>query len=161
MDIEIEDQCRYDYVEVRVDGGDEDGERFCGTNLPDVQTSTGNRMVVKFLSDFYVTSRGFRASYVIVEPPPPTLAPCDQTLTDIEGEITTPNYPGDYETGRECIYTIQVGVVFFLFLSLNVSSPLEVDMRQCLIPSGLSPCRAVSLICKTLLVLERNELTIT
>ena len=115
MDIEIEDQCRYDYVEVRVDGGDEDGERFCGTNLPDVQTSTGNRMVVKFFSDFYLTSPGFRASYVIVEPPPPTLAPCDQTLTDIEGEITTPNYPGDYEIGRECIYTIQVGVVFFFF----------------------------------------------
>ena len=109
MDIEYEAACGYDYVEVRVDGG-ENGQKFCGTDLPAVQTSTGNQMVVKFSSDGIQVSGGFKASYVIVEPttPEPTVAPCDQTLTDLEGEFTSPNYPSDYENGRICVYTIQV-----------------------------------------------------
>ena len=107
MDIEYQATCGYDYVEV-IDGGSDVGEKFCGSVLPDVQTSSGNEMIVRFFSDGLITDRGFRASYVIVEAPAPTPIPCDQTLTDLEGEFTSPNYPNEYENGRECLYTIQV-----------------------------------------------------
>ena len=67
MDIEPEDNCGYDYVEVRLEGGNVAGEKFCGNALPEDQTSTGNQMVIRFFSDGYIVGRGFRAAYTIID----------------------------------------------------------------------------------------------
>ena len=33
---------------------------------------------------------------------------CGATLTDLTGEITSPNYPGSYQSGRDCTWKIVV-----------------------------------------------------
>ena len=125
MDIEDHASCAYDSVEVRKSDVNSLGESFCGSTLPPVQVSTGNQMLVAFRSDYSVTGRGFRASYVInggstdgpTTPTTTTAAPttqvpeCSQTLTDLEGEITSPNYPNDYDNHRDCTYLIEVSIV--------------------------------------------------
>ena len=39
----------------------------------------------------------------------PSPGQCDETLTDLQGEITSPNFPRNYGNMEECVYTIQVG----------------------------------------------------
>ena len=65
IQIERHETCIYDYVEVR-DGHDETSPligRYCGYFLPDDIKSTGNRMMVKFVSDGSVNKGGFSADF--------------------------------------------------------------------------------------------------
>ena len=46
----------------------------------------------------------------------PTEAPsCVQTLTASEGEITSPNYPSNYDNDQSCLYLIEVRVITTAF----------------------------------------------
>ncbi|XP_071478891.1 bone morphogenetic protein 1 homolog [Diadema antillarum] len=65
FEIERHETCIYDYVEVR-DGHEESSPligRYCGYFLPDDVKSTGNRMMVKFVSDGSVNKGGFSADF--------------------------------------------------------------------------------------------------
>ena len=59
---EYEDECTclYDYVEVSYGSY---SERFCGDTVPEVITSCGSSVVIKFYSDRYITGAGFRAEW--------------------------------------------------------------------------------------------------
>eukprot|EP00794_Sanderia_malayensis_P003627 gene3627-4141_t len=65
MRMEPEARCGYDFVEVR--NGDSSTSpllgRFCGSSLPDVQTSTRGAFWVRFKSDSSSNYRGFSASW--------------------------------------------------------------------------------------------------
>nr|XP_019553875.2 tolloid-like protein 1 [Aedes albopictus]XP_029726403.1 tolloid-like protein 1 [Aedes albopictus] len=66
FEVENHDSCAYDYVEIR-DGDDEDSREigiFCGYKLPPDMRSTGNTMIVKFVSDGSVQKAGFLATLV-------------------------------------------------------------------------------------------------
>ena len=128
MDIEYHDSCGYDDVEVRVSDVNAPGERFCGTTLPPVQTSTGNQLLVAFRSDYSVTGRGFRASYVINDdvdggstttpaatttPVAPTtvtqfVGTCGGDFGGSRGTMASPNYPENYGNRLDCVYSIEV-----------------------------------------------------
>ena len=41
------------------------GQRFCGTSLPPVLRSTGNLMLLRFVTDGSVAYNGFQANYTI------------------------------------------------------------------------------------------------
>jgi len=117
FDIEIEDLCRYDAVEVRKDDINTVGEKFCGNTFPAVQISSSNQMLVSFTSDYSITGRGFRATYVIqgvvstTEVPttnPPVVGTCGGNFVGNQGSLASPNYPNDYDNNLRCVYVIEV-----------------------------------------------------
>nr|CAB3225867.1 Tolloid protein [Phallusia mammillata] len=65
VEIEHEDNCQYDYIEVR-DGSNADSPllaRICGTTIPVPLQSTQNYMWVHLHTDPFVGGGGFSASY--------------------------------------------------------------------------------------------------
>ncbi|XP_033211645.1 tolloid-like protein 2 [Belonocnema kinseyi] len=66
FEIENHDNCVYDYIEVR-DGHNEDSPLigvYCGYKLPPDIRSTGNKLLVKFVSDSSVQKAGFSAMFM-------------------------------------------------------------------------------------------------
>lgn len=66
FEIENHDNCVYDYVEVR-DGHDADSPLigvYCGYKIPADIKSTGNKLLVKFVSDGSVQKAGFSATFM-------------------------------------------------------------------------------------------------
>ncbi|KAF4532823.1 hypothetical protein B566_EDAN002674, partial [Ephemera danica] len=66
FEIEKHDNCVYDYLEVR-DGHSENARslgKFCGYKLPADIHSTGNKLLVKFVSDSSVQKSGFSATFM-------------------------------------------------------------------------------------------------
>lgn len=66
FEIENHDNCVYDYVEVR-DGHNADSPLigvYCGYKIPPDIKSTGNKLLVKFVSDGSVQKAGFSATFM-------------------------------------------------------------------------------------------------
>ncbi|XP_048883839.1 procollagen C-endopeptidase enhancer 2-like [Brienomyrus brachyistius] len=66
FDLEADSYCRYDYVAFFNGGETDDSQRigkFCGTEVPKTIVTSGNNLLVQFVSDLSVTSDGFMASY--------------------------------------------------------------------------------------------------
>jgi len=62
-DFELEDyNCAYDYVEV-FDTNGKSIKKVCGNTKPSPITSTGNKMTIKFKSDYYYNLKGFSATW--------------------------------------------------------------------------------------------------
>ncbi|OCT57140.1 tolloid-like protein 1 [Xenopus laevis] len=65
FELEGNEVCKYDYVEVR-SGLSSDSKlhgKFCGTEVPEVITSQFNNMRIEFKSDNTVSKKGFRAHF--------------------------------------------------------------------------------------------------
>ena len=65
FELEAHRTCQFDYVDV-YDGGDLSSPsigRFCGEVIPDVLRTTGNQMLIHFVSDWSVSRGGFTATY--------------------------------------------------------------------------------------------------
>ncbi|KAJ8266230.1 hypothetical protein GJAV_G00128040 [Gymnothorax javanicus] len=66
FDLEADTYCRFDYVAF-FNGGEKDDSRrigkYCGDRIPVDIVTTGNELLVHFVSDLSVTSDGFMASY--------------------------------------------------------------------------------------------------
>jgi len=60
--IEAEDKCGYDFVEV-FDTNGKSLKKLCGSTKPSPITSTGKTMTVKFHSDYYANMKGFSATW--------------------------------------------------------------------------------------------------
>ncbi|XP_043933037.1 procollagen C-endopeptidase enhancer 2-like isoform X2 [Protopterus annectens] len=68
FDIEQDSYCRYDYVAIFNGGQNDNSKRigkYCGDRSPQPIMSTGNELLIQFVSDLSVTSGGFEASYVM------------------------------------------------------------------------------------------------
>ena len=142
MDLEVHSDCEYDYVEVRVDGGDDAGEKFCGFSLPAVQTSVSNQMVVRFFSDSFVNGFGFRATYLIIDDSGESsissssysssysssdyssssdqefVGTCGGDFVGPRGTLASPNYPENYDNDLDCVYVIEVEANHHVALTL-------------------------------------------
>ncbi|XP_064472120.1 cubilin-like [Ornithodoros turicata] len=117
-DFELESgrSCRWDYVEI-FDGPDDSSElkgRFCGSTGPQHIKSSGSRMFVRFKSDGSNAHRGFNAVYI---------AACGGRYTDLNGTLTSPGYPNEYQGNRNCNYSIEVplnNVIQLTFQMLDI-----------------------------------------
>ena len=65
------------------------GGSYCGKELPEPITSTGNRMFLRFESDLLENRQGFLATWTEVKPP-------NLIEGQTQGEFKTPNYPNKY-----------------------------------------------------------------
>lgn len=69
IDLESDNLCRYDFVDVY--NGHTNGQRigrFCGTFRPGALVSSGNKMMVKMISDANTAGNGFMAMFSASEP---------------------------------------------------------------------------------------------
>uniref|UniRef100_A0A4W3K7X0 Cubilin n=1 Tax=Callorhinchus milii TaxID=7868 RepID=A0A4W3K7X0_CALMI len=107
FNLEYHENCTKDYVELYDRGTVNSGKllgRYCGTSIPPSITSSDNSMSVLFVSDSSIATEGFSASYVSIE----SSTVCTKEFTESTGSLTSPNYPNDYPSLVECIYTITV-----------------------------------------------------
>lgn len=96
--------CRYDKVTL-YGGVDETAPKLvelCHTDKPVKYTSPTNKLFVKFTSDFSFTSRGFKATYRMVD------IMCGGRFSAPTGLIHSTNYPMNYPNNQNCEWLIQV-----------------------------------------------------
>jgi len=94
VDIDIEDDafCGYDYVQV-LDTDNTELLKKCGTGLPEKIVSKGNKLTVKFMTDYSVIAKGFRAKWREVTG--------SVTLGNSEGSIKSPDFPNNYPNNKD------------------------------------------------------------
>ena len=70
MDIERETNCRYDYIQIQdavIYGSGVLPGRLCGSLISKSTFSSYNEtLIVRFVTDGYVTRRGFKARYTVI-----------------------------------------------------------------------------------------------
>ena len=89
LDIESDSHCLYDYVEVH-DGGlaaSPSLGRFCGTKLPEMLESTGNKLWIKFRSDSSTHATGFSADWKWIESSDSNMVDLTSNKSDRSGNI--------------------------------------------------------------------------
>lgn len=110
--------CKTDYFEV-LDGYWHKSPllgRFCGKKIVPMIMSTGNRMIVNYVSQ-HSEFRGFAAEYEAI---------CGGNLTIDSGyKIESPNFPRKYKINKECIWRITVPDRFQVAMEFN-SFDLEI-----------------------------------
>uniref|UniRef100_A0A8C8BEW9 Cubilin n=1 Tax=Otus sunia TaxID=257818 RepID=A0A8C8BEW9_9STRI len=109
-------RCTEDYVEIR-NGGYETSPplgKYCGTDLPPVIISHGNKLWIKFVSDVYGTANGFSAEW------DGTSTGCGGTLMTTSGIFMSPNYPMPYYHNSECYWLLRG----------NRGTPFEIQFEQ-------------------------------
>uniref|UniRef100_A0A8C2FPT7 Metalloendopeptidase n=1 Tax=Cyprinus carpio TaxID=7962 RepID=A0A8C2FPT7_CYPCA len=102
FEIEGNDVCKYDYVEVH-SSLSTDAKlhgKFCGTEKPEAITSQLNSMRVEFKSDNTVSKRGFKAQFFSAN------EQFSYVITSVSGIITSPNWPDKYPSKKACTWTL-------------------------------------------------------
>ncbi|TKS88293.1 CUB and sushi domain-containing protein 3 [Collichthys lucidus] len=99
------------------DGADNHAPRlgsYSGTTIPPLLNSTSNNLYLSFSSDISVSAAGFHLEYT---------AQCGGSMTDVSGVILSPGYPGNYPSGLDCTWTVNLPVGFGIQLQfLNFST---------------------------------------
>ncbi|XP_061178089.1 cubilin-like [Saccostrea echinata] len=141
FDIEAHPSCGYDYVEVR-DGNSLQSPllgRFCGKVIPNVIRSTGNSMLVNFVTDPTVAYGGFRAGYWTTYG---ERQGCGGILNSTSGRFGSVDIDrnGVYEA-QNCKWTIIVGdnkIVNLRFESMDLEEVRDCRYDYVLVHDGLS-----------------------
>ncbi|XP_065114614.1 cubilin [Paramisgurnus dabryanus] len=138
FDVEFHPNCNYDKLEV-YGGPDLSAPRLaqlCTTRPPSNPlqvASTGNSITVRFISDMYVSGKGFNATWQEVQ------GGCGGAVTAPSGEIHSPQYPGKYPDNSDCSWTITVDAghrVFFNFTDLDIEVHYLCDFDYVAIHDG-------------------------
>ncbi|XP_075044351.1 embryonic protein UVS.2-like isoform X2 [Mixophyes fleayi] len=125
FDVVSSPACASDYLRI-YDGSSRSApvllDRACGAGqLPPV-ISSGNTMLLEFISDNGTEATGFTASYSTVT--------CGATLTSTMGNISSPNYPSNYPPSTDCAWVITAPTGFVV--SLNMTDfDVEYTTRNC------------------------------
>ncbi|XP_077580570.1 neuropilin-1a-like [Stigmatopora nigra] len=102
---DLEDrECKYDYVEV-YNGADDLAPmvgKFCGKIAPSPIISSGDQLLIKFVSDYETHGAGFSVRYEVFK----TGQECSRNFTAPSGVIRTPGYPDKYPNNLECTFMI-------------------------------------------------------
>jgi len=100
FDVEYEDTCDYDYVELSDASGYSSG-RMCGDEgLGFTYLSVGNNVTVVFHTDYSIVGDGFSLHYE-------ALWDCGEVnITAGTGDLWSIGYPNDYPNLVDCTYTI-------------------------------------------------------
>ncbi|KAI5610199.1 neuropilin 1b precursor, partial [Silurus asotus] len=96
--------CMYDFLEV-YDGDNEKAKlvgKFCGKIAPSPITSSGNLLLIKFISDYETTGAGFSIRYELHR----AVTECSRNFTALSGLIQTPGFPDNYPNNLDCTFII-------------------------------------------------------
>ncbi|XP_069481361.1 embryonic protein UVS.2-like [Ambystoma mexicanum] len=121
FDLQSSLNCVSDYVKI-YDGDSKTApvllNKACGSGLPPPFTSSGNEMLVEFVTDDSITGSGFKASYSNVQ--------CGNTFTSSPGTISSPFYPNVYHSNMDCDFYILAPVGYKVSLSFTTFN-IEAD----------------------------------
>ncbi|XP_067441011.1 ovochymase-2 [Thunnus thynnus] len=78
---------------------------YCSHVPPKDLVSDGDTLHISFSSNDKVVDTGFTATWKAVDP---TEAPCGGSFNSSQGEITSPNWPSDYNAQSVCTWRIKV-----------------------------------------------------
>ncbi|XP_047482510.1 LOW QUALITY PROTEIN: cubilin-like [Penaeus chinensis] len=117
--------CESNYVEIfdnsSIPGmGGQMGERYCGSNMPPIMTSTSNLVTIHFHDDYTFNQDSFSAIYHGID----YSTTCGGHFHTQVGTLTSPNYPLNYPNARSCEWTITVPRNYQIRLIFN-----EVDIE--------------------------------
>lgn len=133
----IEDDCADDFVAIYDSLSPDDSQAItekCGQRPPTnplAVMSSGNIMLVNFISDTDTQRPGFKAIYKAI--PKPVAVKCGGERSDNKGEITSPQHPSFYPPATDCAWTIKVPSgqkVRLKFTMFRMKEP-GVDVRVC------------------------------
>ncbi|XP_022177373.1 cubilin-like [Myzus persicae] len=126
--LETQHSCNNDYVEIYDNsnsGNSSKIARYCGTKVPPVLTSLGNRLTIIFKTDHSVASDGFMLNYISLN----KAQACGGNFFTPEGFIKSPNFPNDYPKLKDCTWIINVPVTNQI--ELNVTNFLLEESVDC------------------------------
>uniref|UniRef100_A0A096M1I3 Neuropilin 1 n=1 Tax=Poecilia formosa TaxID=48698 RepID=A0A096M1I3_POEFO len=121
FDLEEKFFCRYDYLEVYNGGADESSSmvgKFCGKIAPSPIISSGDQLLIKFVSDYETHGAGFSVRYEVFKTGSKS---CFRNFTAPSGVIETPGFPEKYPNNLECTFMIfapkmaEITVEFYSF----------------------------------------------
>ncbi|KAM3850464.1 CUB domain-containing protein 2-like [Diretmus argenteus] len=106
LDFQLENNegCNFDFVAL-FDGATVTHRHlgnYCGGDKPPNTVTTSNQLLVVFKSDFNIGGRGFKAYYYSGE--------CQQVLSDVNGNFSSPHYPNIYPNNINCHWTITLAI---------------------------------------------------
>ncbi|XP_068180738.1 suppressor of tumorigenicity 14 protein homolog isoform X2 [Antennarius striatus] len=107
----IEDDCSDDFVSIFDSLSPDDSQAItekCGQRPPSNPlgvVSSGNIMLINFITDSVVQRPGFEAEYVSI--PMSKVKTCGGVLTQSEGVFTSPLHPSFYPPAVDCKWTIR------------------------------------------------------
>uniref|UniRef100_W5MX16 Cubilin n=1 Tax=Lepisosteus oculatus TaxID=7918 RepID=W5MX16_LEPOC len=122
FDLETHTSCAYDFLEIK-NGSTSSAPllgRYCGQTLPSPVFPMSNLLYLHFKSDFSNARNGFEITWTS------TPTGCGGVLYGDHGSFASPNYPGTYNNGTDCEWTITapVGrVVTVTFFYINIDDP--------------------------------------
>ncbi|XP_046443625.1 deleted in malignant brain tumors 1 protein-like [Daphnia pulex] len=93
-----------------------------GNSIPPPIRSTGHELLIRFVTNNKVTSRGFQANYFSVPH-------CFNSVYSSSGLITSSNYPSSYDCNMRCDWLISVGQsekILMEFLDVNTEEDYDV-----------------------------------
>uniref|UniRef100_A0A672SDS5 CUB and sushi domain-containing protein 3-like n=1 Tax=Sinocyclocheilus grahami TaxID=75366 RepID=A0A672SDS5_SINGR len=139
------------------DGVDSNAPRlgsYSGTTIPHLLNTTSNTLFLTFQTDMSVSGAGFHLEYTGLDscPEPQTpsnglkvgdryfvgdvvsysiLSECGGFLSDLNGVILSPGFPGNYPSGLDCNWTVKLPVGFGIHLQfLNFSTEAVHDYLE-------------------------------
>ncbi|XP_076766726.1 cubilin [Xylocopa sonorina] len=111
----IENECKYDYLEVLESEDDSDRKQLAklcsSTGLPSKIHSTDHRVIVNFVTDSLLAFRGFRLEWIVDG--------CGGRLTRPFDTFTSPGYPSPYPSNIDCHWLIEVDYMHSIELTLH------------------------------------------
>ncbi|KFM76021.1 Cubilin, partial [Stegodyphus mimosarum] len=122
--LEMDSQCRFDYVDVEESSGVSLG-RFCGSRIPPILTSLENTIIVKFVTDTSISRDGFNANYEFLD----ASQACGGTYYQESGVIRSPGFPNRYPHSAHCVWIIQAKD--YRQVTLNVTRFEMEDHENC------------------------------
>ncbi|XP_057713569.1 CUB domain-containing protein 2 isoform X1 [Corythoichthys intestinalis] len=116
LDFQMENNegCHFDYVAL-FDGPTVTHHHlgtYCGTDKPPTTVTTANQLLLVFKSDFNIGGRGFKAYYYSGE--------CQQVLSDVGGNFSSPNFPHIYPNNINCHWSISLAAGYRIKLFFPV-----------------------------------------
>ncbi|XP_029345465.1 cubilin isoform X2 [Acyrthosiphon pisum] len=99
--------CNNDYVDVydnSIQGNASKIAKYCGSKVPPVLTSLGNRLTIVYKTDHLGALDGFMLNYISFN----RAQACGGNFFTPEGFIMSPNFPDNYPKRMNCIWTINV-----------------------------------------------------
>ncbi|XP_078540816.1 embryonic protein UVS.2-like [Lissotriton helveticus] len=101
FDLQSSSNCASDYLTI-YDGDNKAApvllSKACGTGELQPFTSSGNEMLLEFVTDGSITASGFKASYSNVK--------CGGTFTSSAGTVSSPYFPNIYNSNMDCGFYI-------------------------------------------------------
>ncbi|VVC39263.1 EGF-like, conserved site,EGF-like calcium-binding domain,CUB domain,EGF domain,EGF-like calcium- [Cinara cedri] len=116
--LENHPSCQNDYVEIYDDsilGNASKIARYCGTKVPPILTSLGNRLTIIFKTDHSIELDGFMLSYVSLN----KAQACGGNFFTVEGFIESPKFPDKYPSHKDCTWVINLPVTNQIELNIS------------------------------------------